>query len=103
MGPDGMHLRVLKELVDVTVRLSSTISGSSWQMEEISVDWRKAKKTKTKQSKTKNQKTHHQTLNLQWEQQDIPVILQNSKFHLSPWESCTISPPMHEEQEGDWK
>ena len=54
MGPDGMHLRVLKELVDVTVRLSSTISGSSWQMEEISVDWRKAKKTK--QNKTKQNK-----------------------------------------------
>ncbi|KFP51828.1 RNA-directed DNA polymerase from mobile element jockey, partial [Cathartes aura] len=42
MGSDGTHLRVLKELANVTVRLLSIIFERSWQLEEVPHDWKKA-------------------------------------------------------------
>ncbi|GAB0209898.1 mitochondrial enolase superfamily member 1 [Grus japonensis] len=42
MGSDGMHLRVLKELANVTMRLRSIIFERSWQLEAVPHDWKKA-------------------------------------------------------------
>jgi len=38
MGPDGMHPRVLKELVDVIADLLSIISERSWRTGEVPED-----------------------------------------------------------------
>ena len=42
MGPDRIHLRVLKELADVIVRPLSMIFQCSWESGEVPVDWKVA-------------------------------------------------------------
>lgn len=41
MGPDEMHLKMLKELADITVRTLYTIFEKSWRLGEVPDDWRK--------------------------------------------------------------
>ncbi|KFQ11593.1 hypothetical protein N330_13052, partial [Leptosomus discolor] len=45
MGPDGLHPRVLKELVDVIPKPLSIIYHKSWLTEKVPVDWRLANVT----------------------------------------------------------
>ena len=45
MGPDGMHPRVLRELVDVIAEPLSIIFERSWRTGEVPEDWRKASVT----------------------------------------------------------
>jgi len=45
MGPDGMHPRVLRELVDVIAEPLSIIFERSWRTGEVPQDWRKASVT----------------------------------------------------------
>ncbi|KFQ06780.1 hypothetical protein N330_06861, partial [Leptosomus discolor] len=45
MGPDGLHPRVLKELMDVLTKPLSIIYQMSWLTGEVPVDWRIAKVT----------------------------------------------------------
>ncbi|GAB0179367.1 mitochondrial enolase superfamily member 1 [Grus japonensis] len=42
MGPDGIHPRVLKELVDVIVGPLSIIFQQTWESGEVPVDWKLA-------------------------------------------------------------
>ncbi|KFP64029.1 hypothetical protein N322_11995, partial [Cariama cristata] len=42
MGPDGIHPRVLRELVEVLTKPLSIIYQQSWLTGEVSVDWRLA-------------------------------------------------------------
>ena len=42
MGPDGIHPRVLKELVDVTARSLSVIYQRSCKSGEVPTDWKLA-------------------------------------------------------------
>ncbi|CAM5144659.1 unnamed protein product [Natator depressus] len=42
MGPDALHPRVLKELVDVIAEPLAIISENSWQSGEVPDDWKKA-------------------------------------------------------------
>ena len=39
MGPDGIHLRMLRELAEVIARLYSIIYQCSWSTREIAVHW----------------------------------------------------------------
>jgi len=40
MGPDEIHPRVLKELMDVLAKPLSIICQQSWPTREVSIDWR---------------------------------------------------------------
>ncbi|KAJ7421779.1 RNA-directed DNA polymerase from mobile element jockey-like protein [Willisornis vidua] len=40
MGSDGIHLRILKGLVDVVAKCPLMILECSWESEEVSVDWK---------------------------------------------------------------
>lgn len=42
MGPDGMHPLVLRNLPDITARSLSITFDQSWQLGEVTKDWRKA-------------------------------------------------------------
>ena len=42
MGPDGIHPRVLRELVEVLTKPLSIIYQQSWLTKEVPVDWRLA-------------------------------------------------------------
>ncbi|RMC00574.1 hypothetical protein DUI87_23190 [Hirundo rustica rustica] len=39
MGPDGIHLRILKELADVITKLLPMIFDQSWESGEVPADW----------------------------------------------------------------
>jgi len=45
MGPDGKHLRVLRELTDVIAESLSVMFGRSWRTGEVPEDWSKANVT----------------------------------------------------------
>lgn len=42
MGPDGIHTRIMKELVNIIARSLSTIYQMSWKSEEVPADWKLA-------------------------------------------------------------
>ena len=41
MGPDDIHLRILKEMVDVVAELLSVIFEKSWLSGKVPGDWKK--------------------------------------------------------------
>jgi len=45
MGPDGVHLELLREHDDVITKPLFIIFGRSWQLRDVSEDWRKTKTT----------------------------------------------------------
>jgi len=45
MGPDGLYLRVHRELANVLARLHSIVFEKSWRLGEICKNWRKGNVT----------------------------------------------------------
>ncbi|PKU39778.1 rna-directed dna polymerase from mobile element hypothetical protein [Limosa lapponica baueri] len=45
MGPDVIHLRVLRKLADIIARPLSIIFEKSWKLRDIPEDWKKANVT----------------------------------------------------------
>lgn len=43
MGPDEMHLQVLRKLLDVVAKLPSLIFKKSWQYSEVPTHWKKGR------------------------------------------------------------
>jgi len=68
MGPDGMHPRGLRELVEVIAEPLSIIFERSWRTREVPKDWRKA----------------NVNSNLQEGQEGAPRELQAGQPHLHP-------------------
>lgn len=59
--PDGMHPRVLRELMDVDTLLFLTTLEKSWRMGEVPYDWRKASVTSIfKQGKKEDPQNYQQ-------------------------------------------
>lgn len=42
MEPDGIHTRIMKELVNIIARSLSTVYQMSWKSEEVPADWKLA-------------------------------------------------------------
>ncbi|KFV77240.1 RNA-directed DNA polymerase from mobile element jockey, partial [Struthio camelus australis] len=64
MGPDGMHLRVLKELADVIARPLSIILERSWRSGEVPEDWKKASVTPVFQKGKKEEPGNYRPVSL---------------------------------------
>ncbi|GAB0183510.1 mitochondrial enolase superfamily member 1 [Grus japonensis] len=45
MGPDNIHLRMLRDLADVIARTLSIIFAKSWRSGDVPEDWKKANVT----------------------------------------------------------
>ncbi|CAM5142384.1 unnamed protein product, partial [Natator depressus] len=78
MGPDALHLRVLKQLVDVTAEPLAIIFENSWQSGEVPDDWKKTNVVPIFFKKKKKKKGKEE--------------LQASQPHLSLWKSHGTGP-----------
>ncbi|KFV87094.1 RNA-directed DNA polymerase from mobile element jockey, partial [Struthio camelus australis] len=64
MGPDGMHLRVVRELADVIARPLSIIFERSWRSGEVPEDWKKANVTPVFQKGKKEEPGNYRPVSL---------------------------------------
>jgi len=90
MDPDGMHPRVLRELVDVIAEPLSIIFERSWRTGEVPEDWRKATVTPVFKKGKKEDPGNYRPVNLT----SIPGNMINSSFwmsSLSKWRKRRLS------------
>ncbi|KAF4795109.1 hypothetical protein TURU_095920 [Turdus rufiventris] len=83
MGPDGIHPRVMRELVDELVKLLSIVYRQSWATGEVPDDWKLANVTPILKNSTKEDPSNYRPVSLTsvpskgMEQFILSAIMQN--------------------------
>jgi len=81
MGPNGIHTRIMKELVNIIARSLSTIYQMSWKSEEVPADWKLANNyKKDMREETENYRPVSLTLDTEIVMQKI--VLRDTESHL---------------------
>ena len=95
MGPDGVHLRILRELAELIAKIFSTIYQCSWSTGEVSEDWRLATVTPIYRKGRKEDPENYRPISLT----SVPgkvmeqIIMREITRHV--WDNCGIRPGQH--------
>ncbi|GAB0188589.1 mitochondrial enolase superfamily member 1 [Grus japonensis] len=100
MGPDGIHPRVLRELVEVFTKPLSIIYQQSWLTREVPVDWKLANVTPIYKKVQKEDPRNYRSVSLisALEKVTEQIILSAITWHIQ--DNQMIRPSQHEFMKG---